>query len=79
MTNRELVQKAMPLRSLSRNEWKAILNHAERTKFTDKEIFHTINIILENQARLEILSNYHDYYFDKLEEEIPESSSVIVL
>ena len=79
MTNRELISRAMPLRSLSKAEWKSVLKHAEKTKLTDKDAFNIINVILVNQARIEVMSNYNDYYYDKLEEEIPESSSPLLL
>ena len=74
MTNRELLQKAMPLISLSNVQWEQIIKHIEKQKGEIEEI---LNILLINQSRLEVRSNYRDFYDDKLDEQVLENSVVL--
>lgn len=74
MTNRELLQKAMPLVSLSNSQWEQITKHLEKQK---GEIVEVLNILLVNQSRLEVRSNYRDFYDDKLDEQVLENSVVL--
>lgn len=68
MTNRELLQIAIPLENLSNTEWEKIIRYSEQTEKSD--VSKILNKILVNQARIEVMSNYNDYYFDRLEDEI---------
>ena len=74
MTNRELLQQAMPLVSLSNSQWEQITKHLEKQK---SEIVEVLNILLVNQSRLEVRSNYRDFYDDKLDEQVLENSVVL--
>ena len=74
MTNRELLQQAMPLVSLSNTQWEQITKHLEKQK---GEIMEVLNILLVNQSRLEVRSNYRDFYDDKLDEQVLENSVVL--
>lgn len=78
MTNRELLQKAMPLVSLSKEEWTVFLRHIEETKQNESDVCGVLETISNNQARLEIIGNYLDYYADKLDEEIGQSCPLVI-
>lgn len=80
MTNRELVQKAMPLLSLSRKEWSILLKHiedVERSQGDSSAAFKILQKLHTNQARIEVMGNYNDYYFDILDEPIRDCSCEI--
>lgn len=77
MTNRELLYKAMPIQSLSGSEWELLRKHTER--ITDNVVLSVLEKLQTNQARLEIIGNYHDYYSDTLDSNTPEKSSVICI
>jgi len=72
MTNRELLQKAMPLTSLTENEWNVLNDYLSKVSGT--QISAILNTLVTNQSRIEIMSNYTDYFFDKLDESLPECS-----
>ena len=74
MTNRELLEQAMPISTLSRQEWVAIWEYAEYLEKTEKgsKLYNAVKQLLVNQARLEVKSNYLDYFGDRLDEEVPE-------
>ena len=72
MTNKDLLNKAMPLTSLSNAEWDLITDYAAKIK--DKSIVGIINKLCTNQARLEITRNYLDYYFDKIDDQVNRQS-----
>ena len=72
MTNRELLQKAMPLTSLTENEWNVLNDYL--LKVSGTQIFAILDKLITNQSRIEIMSNYADYYFDTLDKSVPECS-----
>lgn len=72
MTNKDLLNKAMPLTSLSNAEWDLITVYAAGIK--DKTVADVINKLCTNQARLEIKRNYLDYYFDKIDDQVDRQS-----
>ena len=72
MTNKDLLNKAMPLTSLSETEWDLINDYV--TKIKDISIVGIINKLCTNQARLEITRNYLDYYFDKIDDQVNSQS-----
>ena len=72
MTNRELLQKAMPLTSLTENEWNVLNDYLHKVSGT--QISAILNKIITNQSRIEIMSNYADYYFDTLDKPLPRCS-----
>ena len=74
MTNRELLQKAMPLVSLSNSQWELINEHLSKQK---GELFTALETLLVNQSRIETISNHNDYYFDKLDDTLSECSSCL--
>lgn len=65
MTNRELLQKAMPLTSLTENEWNVLNDYLQKVSGT--QISAILDKLITNQSRIEIMSNYADYYFDVLD------------
>lgn len=71
MTNRELVQKAMPLVSLSNEEWETINKHLEKQSGT---LFNALQTLITNQARIEVMGDYYDYYSDILEQPLRDCS-----
>ena len=72
MTNRELLQKAMPLTSLTENEWNVLNDYL--LKVSGTQISAILDKLITNQSRIEIMSNYADYYFDTLGKSVPECS-----
>lgn len=72
MTNRELVQMAMPLTSLSEQEWNILNEYL--TKVSGNQIYTILNTLKINQSRLEVMSNYFDAYGDILDEQIRQCS-----
>ena len=71
MTNRELIQTAMPLSSLTERQWEALIKHVQDINGVLHEALETL---ISNQSRLEIISNYSDYYGDTLNNQIGEKS-----
>lgn len=72
MTNKDLLNKAMPLKSLSNAEWDLITDYTAR--INDRQIVGIIEKLCTTQARLEVTRNYLDYYFDKIDEHIINDS-----
>ena len=75
MTNRELLQQAMPLTSLTESQWETLLKHVQEVKGV---LHETLATLISNQSRLEIISNYSDYYSDTLNNQIGEKSFLLV-
>ena len=71
LTNRELLLNAMPLFSLSRNQWNIILQYASSQS---GELSKALEVMITNQSRLEVIRNYRDYYDDKLDEQVCNES-----
>lgn len=75
LTNKDLVQKAMPLISLSRVEWNLFIKHVEEVeKSNDYSLLKVLQTLIKNQARIEVIGNYNDYYADVLESPVRENS-----
>ena len=68
MTNRELLQKAMPLTSLSEQEWNILNDYL--VKVSGTQISAILNTLITNQSRIEIMTNYFDAYGDILDEPV---------
>lgn len=77
MTHRELIQKAMPLCSLTATQWHLITQHVEKIK--EQSLLQAVQILISNQTKIEITGNYCDYFADKLDEELPESNKTILI
>ena len=71
MTNRDLLNKALPLTSLSEKEWNEI---TELQNKVTGVLLSALETLITNQARIEVLANYKDYYGDRLDETVPEES-----
>ena len=72
LTNRDLLKKAMPLKSITRKQWNAILALADGLSETDLSI--ALNTMISNQAKIEIISNYSFYYSQELDKPVSDSS-----
>ena len=70
MMYRELVQKAMPLENLTGEEWDLLNSYLG--KQNDK-LNPVLKKLVQNQARIEMIDNFLDYYGDKLEESVPDT------
>ena len=78
MTNRELLSKAMPLSSLTSDQWDELNKHIEEIERAgNKKLSAALKTIQENQARLEILGNYFVYFGDVMDEPVKEKSVII--
>ena len=71
MTHRELIQKAMPLVNLTDKEWDLVEKHIEKQDLVLKTAF---NKLIQNQSKLEIVTNYLDYFGDRLDETTPKET-----
>ena len=80
LTNRELVQNAMPLVSLTRKQWNLLLKHIENVECVegDGDLFKTLETLLNNQTRIEVLGNYRTYYKDTLDDPVSEKAVQII-
>jgi hypothetical protein len=60
--NKDLLKIAMPFISLSGKQWNAFINFVD--DFTDKEseLYKTLQTLMINQSRIEIISDYDFYY-----------------
>jgi hypothetical protein len=75
MTNRELLSKAMPLSSLSENQWNELNKHAaEIERAGNTELSAALKTLQKNQARLEVMGNYFDYFGDVIDQPVREKS-----
>ena len=72
LTNRDLLKKAMPLKSITRKQWNAILALADGLSETDLSI--ALNTMISNQAKIEIINNYSFYYSQELDKPVSDSS-----
>lgn len=71
MTHKELVQIAMPLKNLTQKQWDILVKHFEEVKRSENaELIDALLILETNQARIEVLSNYNDYYFDTMDDPV---------
>lgn len=78
MTNRELLSKAMPLSSLTSNQWDELNKHIEEIQRAgNTKLLAALKMIQENQARLEVMGNYFDYFSDVMDELLREKSVII--
>ena len=78
LTNRELVMNAMPLVSLSREQWNSIIEHCEENEVTngcDSILVIALKTMIVNQSRLEVMSNYFDYHLEDLDNQVCEKSA----
>lgn len=77
MTNKELLLQAMPLCTLSENEWDIFLHYLD--KINNATLKQTMNKLKFNQARIEIIGNYLDYYSDIADQPVNKKSRPIYL
>lgn len=70
LTNRERMITAMPLTNLSKNQWNTLLKYIDRlenNEQTNKMLLSTLKVLRTNQARIEVMSDYYDYYGSELD------------
>ncbi|MBR6081249.1 MAG: hypothetical protein IKP60_13990 [Treponema sp.] len=82
LTNRELLANAMPLSTLSRNQWGLLLSHIEsieRTQGVDSDLFKVLETLHNNQARIEIIGGYLDSHCDEINAPVREESVSVML
>lgn len=77
MTNKELLLQAMPLCTLSRNEWDIFLHYLDQINNATLRL--TMEKLKINQSRIEVIGNYLDYFADTIEQPICEKSVPICL
>lgn len=78
ITNKELLFRAMPLTSLSRKQWESLLSHIKETetqKDSDSTLVEVLNIIIRNQARIEIIADYIDCRYEIINEPLDKEGS----
>ena len=71
-TNRDLLKKAMPLQSLTRKQWNAVL--ALTDGLSDTDLLRGLNTLISNQAKIEVINNYSFYYSEGLDRPVSDSS-----
>lgn len=74
LTRRGLLQTAMPLSTLSRVQWNAVLNHVRAVEVVgNTDLYDAIQTLVRNQASIEVMSDYQDYFHDKLDAPVREN------
>ena len=75
MTNRDLLEQAMPMSTLTRQKWSVIQEHAEYLERTEKDskLCNAVKQLLVNQARLEVRSSYLDHFNETLDDDVREN------
>lgn len=76
MTNRELLQRALPLKSLTEKEWNLLSDHIVKVS-KDYDLMKVLEKLKTNQARVEVMGNYIEYYFDLLDEPVSNNCTDI--
>ena len=74
-TKRNLLNKAMPLFSLSQSQWEAVNSHLEKIEISDGadiELYNALRTLQSNQAKIEIMDEYCDYYGRNLDDPVRE-------
>lgn len=71
MIQKDLLKIAMPLVSLSQEEWNVLNSFVENTK-TKPELHKVLTTLCSNQAKIEVAANYSFFY--NLEEALPDKS-----
>lgn len=75
ITKRSLLNKAMPLFSLSNSQWEAVSRHLEKIESSDgadMELYNALRTLQANQAKIEIMDEYCDYYGRNLDDPVRE-------
>ena len=62
MTNKDLLKIAMPFISLTGKQWNAFVNFVDEYADKESEFYNTLQTLMINQSRIEIISDY-DFYF----------------
>ena len=74
-TNKDQLVMAMPLTNLTSEQWEKLIIQADKIKGSEGEnslIYKTIQQLMTNQSRLEVIASYIDYHGDKLLEPVTE-------
>ena len=79
LTRRGLLQTAMPLSTLSRTQWNAVLNHFTAVEAVgNDDLYDALQTLVRNQASIEVMSDYQDYFHDTMDEPVREEAIVDV-
>lgn len=73
ISNRDLLKKAMPLNSFSKEQWEIFLNHLETIEALeddDSKLVEMLHVVFENQARISVMENYCFYFNDSLDKDM---------
>ena len=77
MTNRDLVNKAMPLMTLTREQWEAVINHLdELEKYNGRNtpLYQAFKTLQDNQAKLEVMGDYFESINYEVDEPVRQNS-----
>lgn len=78
MTNREILSKAMPLSSLTSDQWDELKKHDEEVERSgNTKLSAALKTLQENQSRLEVMGNYFDYYGDVIDDPVKGKQIII--
>lgn len=75
LTKRNILMKAMPLFTLSNSQWSAIQKHIDKVEETEgagTELFNALQTLQTNQAKIEVMGDYFDYYGRNLDDPVRE-------
>ena len=81
MTNRELVGKAMPLVSLSREMWDAVnkhLDYLERYNGRNTPLYQAFKTLQEKKKKIEVMGDYFESINYECDEPVKENSVPIM-
>lgn len=77
LTKKEMVSAAMPIMSLSREQWNSLLKHikqVEQNEPAESVLVKTLEKISSNQAKLEVISRFFDSYIKEIDDPVNEES-----
>ena len=75
LTNKDLLVNALPIMSLSRNQWNAFMKLLESVEREgESDLFDALKTLCRNQSKIEILSAFGFYYNQDLSSQVPEKS-----
>ena len=77
INRRELLTLAMPFVNLTKSQWDTLLEITEEVKLTNSKLYQILEILKANQARIEIMADYFEYYGGVLDRPLEEENKEI--
>ncbi len=80
LSNRELLSNAMPLKSLSREQWNSVLQFYSKYLDTNNNtLLNAVHTLITNQSRIEVISKYNECYMNEIDDFVKEESEQLFI